>query len=678
MRCSWFKDHARQVHMDFHMAEFPREAITRFDATAFVDHLERGKVNLVALFAKDHFGNCFYNTRVGHKHSGLKEDFLLETSEECRKRGIRTLAYYSVCWDRLAWEQNPLSRYVDRDGRESGAEDPITSRVCMNTPYKDELYMPQIEEIAQYPVDGFFLDIPMPYSLENTCFCETCKRRYAMEFGKPLTFDQPYSEHEIFNMRTAATYLREMRAILNAQNPELVICANGFGYPKMSKELKELIEIGCWESQPHPGDYLGHSFSCRTGRNDILDVQVMTVRFYEGWGDLTLKPAPQLTTECAVMLGNGMVPCVGDQVNIDGTLQPAVYDTFAESFGFVEAHETILRGAESVRHALMLWPVPSPELPMQTVLGPTYGDALDSWRGLHKMLVESHIQLDIMYSVLVEDLSRYPMIILPEPWAYEPDMEARLRSYVEQGGILVAIGNSLLDHGTVRMQDVFGIEWLEPLSFSLCHFTVADALKGSVKDIPLQLRGQAYKVRATSATELAALWYPESEHQPPVRAFRSPYPPAADARSPFSFATVNEFGKGRAAYIAASISDVYWKTNHHWLREFTEALLRHVDPSMPYTVDAAGTIEANLMEKDGDLLLNLMQYHLGHQGGQNAIAGIERVHAVREIACTVRAQSVSEVVWEPRGESLPFAYEDGVCSFAVPEVEYLSIIRLKA
>ena len=59
MRCPWFADHQRQVHMDFHMPEFPVRAIENFDATSFVDHLERGRINMVALFAKGHFGNCF-------------------------------------------------------------------------------------------------------------------------------------------------------------------------------------------------------------------------------------------------------------------------------------------------------------------------------------------------------------------------------------------------------------------------------------------------------------------------------------------------------------------------------------------------------------------------------------------------------------------------------------------
>jgi len=40
-----FFQHIRQVHMDFHMPEFPVNAINNFDARAFVDHLERGKIN---------------------------------------------------------------------------------------------------------------------------------------------------------------------------------------------------------------------------------------------------------------------------------------------------------------------------------------------------------------------------------------------------------------------------------------------------------------------------------------------------------------------------------------------------------------------------------------------------------------------------------------------------------
>jgi len=44
----WFHRCMRQVHMDFHMPEFPAEAIDSFDAKAFVANLVRGKIALVS------------------------------------------------------------------------------------------------------------------------------------------------------------------------------------------------------------------------------------------------------------------------------------------------------------------------------------------------------------------------------------------------------------------------------------------------------------------------------------------------------------------------------------------------------------------------------------------------------------------------------------------------------
>jgi len=676
MKAKWFRDCFRQVHMDFHMSEFPPDAIVNFNAKEFVDHLEHGKVSMVTLFAKCHFGNSFYNTKVGHKHSGLKQDFLMETASECRRRGIRTLAYYSLCWEGHAWSENPAWRFIGPSGQTVGEGAPW-GVVCLNTPYRDELVIPQLAEIAEYPIDGVWMDAQDPHAADNICFCPFCKRKFQQEYGIELTPEAPLDLQKRFAMRSLENFLREVRTVLDRANPELALATNDLGMPHGSKPQKELLDITTWESQPHPGDYLTHSFSARTARNDIPDIQIMTVRFYRGWGDLTLKPTAQLITEFAAMIGNGAVAVSGDQVNVDGTLQAPVYDTFREAFGFVQEREDILRDADSVRHAVVLYPVRDPELRFDDHMGGWWMSST-TCRGAHKMLVESHIQADIKYSVLADDLDSLPMVILPEPSAYQPGMYDRLRAYVEQGGILVAAGNSLIENGRFQLEDVFGVRYLEPLSFSVAHFVPAPEVKGGTPDIPLQLRGQAFKVALDGARELAALHYPMAESQPPVKAFRDSSGPASYTRSPYSFATVNDYGKGKAVYIAGSIFDVYWQTNHSWLRQFIEAVLRRLDPSMPYDVEASGKIEANLMHVGDDLLLNLIHYSLGHQGGQAAIAAVERVEPVHNIACNVRCPSVERVVLEPQAEEIPFSFDDGICRFTVPEIEYLAMVRLVA
>jgi hypothetical protein len=681
MQKSWFRDCFHQVHMDFHIPEFPPEALDRLDVGAFVDQLQRAGVDLVALFAKCHFGNSYYQTRVGHIHRALKGDFLLEAAGECRRRGIRTLAYYSLCVDKHAYDENPDWRYRDETGQTYAG---VFGSVCMNTPYKDELAMPQLEEIAAgYPVDGFFIDIPFPWGAKDYfCFCPSCRRRWKTEYGIEIDANLPAVERQRLNMRTAESWLLQIRELIDRRNPELLICSNIAGTAAVNRRIKELCDIGVWESQPRPGDYLGHSLATRLGRNDILDVQVMTVRFYEGWGDLSLKPEAQLTTECAAILGNGMRPCVGDQANLDGTLQEAVYDVLGTSFAFVSRYRPLLDRATTAPHTAVLLPTPDAELPFVAGAGArdpelNWKEMPAAWRGVHKMLVESHIHTDLFYSALETDLSRHPLIILPEPGSYSHKTLEQLRAYVAGGGKLLAVGESILQDGRAVLSDVFGIRYFEPLAFSTANFIPDERVKGETADLALQVRGQVFKVLADGAQPLARLVYPAGETQPPVKGFRHPCPPPARGASPFPFATLHTYGQGTAVYIAASIFAVYWRTNHHWLRQFVEAVIRFVDPEQPVQIDASGRIEANLMRCDDDLLLNLIHYSLGHQGGQNAIAGIERMEPVHEIRCRVRCNRVDAVVLEPENQELPFEHRDGLCTFVVPRIDHLAVVRLK-
>ncbi|MFP4250591.1 MAG: alpha-L-fucosidase [Armatimonadota bacterium] len=664
-RADWFTDHMRQVHMDFHMPEFPREAIVNFDAEQFVGHLRRGKINMVALFAKCHFGNSFYDTQVGHKHSGLDQDFLYEAAAECRAHDIRTIAYYSLCCDRHVYDTHPHWRAIRKDGEPF----PISGcwgRVCINTPYREELVLPQLEEIAEgYPVDGFFIDIPVV----PECHCEYCRRKFEQMHGRELTPDIPQREMDAFLYASTARVLRELRAICDRHNPELIIVSNRSGRIDAPESFRKMNDVGVWESQPR-NNYLSHSFATRTTRTFDYPVQVMSVRFYQGWGDLTLKPTAQMTTEFAAMTGNGGVASSGDQVQVDGTLQPAVYDMFAQAFGFVEEREEILQRAKTVEHAALLAPVLDPDLPADEALS-------EQMRGAHKALVESHVQFDILSSQDLGKLERYRYLVLPDCEDYAPEVFPMLREWVDAGGTLVACGQSLLRPGNqFELEDVFGVEYLEPSVFSVSHFRPRDEIRGETADLELQLRGRSVKVIPTDARPLADYIYPQIESTR-AYAFRHTCAPPALHPSPYPFATINDFGSGRAVYVAGSIFRVYWETNHHWLRQFVEGLWSYLDPDPPCRVDISGIVESNLMAlDDGDLLLNLIHYQVGHQGAQTAIPSIERVHPIHEIDCQVHAPGAVAVVLEPSGEELDFAMDGAYATFTVPEIEYMTMVRI--
>jgi len=203
-------------------------------------------------------------------------------------------------------------------------------------------------------------------------------------------------------------------------------------------------------------------------------------------------------------------------------------------------------------------------------------------------------------------------------------------------------------------------------------------VRGATDDLALQLRGRSIKVIPRGAEVLADYIYPQTESTK-NHAFRHTCAPPALTASPYPFATVNEFGKGRGVYVAGSIFRVYWDTNHHWLRQFVAGLWDYIDPEPPCRVDISGIVESNLMRlADGDVMLNLIHYQVGHQGASTAIPSIERVHPIRDVDCMVRAPGARRVVLEPQGEEITFTMDGAYARFTVPEIEYLAMVRVAA
>jgi hypothetical protein len=451
----------------------------------------------------------------------------------------------------------------------------------------------------------------------------------------------------------------------------LAVCSNRSGHLESPLTFVEANDILCWESQPR-NNYLSHSFSSRYVRTLDKPTQVMSVRFYQGWGDLTLKPAAQMTSEFAAMIGNGVAATSGDQVNVDGTLQPAVYDMFAEAFGFVQEREDLLRRSECVKEACILAPVP-----FYGQVAPASVGA--SVKGAHKMMVESHIQFDILNSQRLQDLDGYSAIVLPEPCDYDEKVFPILEAWVKKGGTLIACGASLIKDGQFKLKDVFGLEYVEPSVFSVSHFKPRPEVRGECYDLVLQCRTSAQKIIPKGAQVLADYIYPQGESIP-ERAFRNQAAaPPSDVVSPYPFATVNAYGKGKALYIAGSVFRAYWDYNHHWLRQFFDALYQYAVPEPCCRMDLPATMEANLMRTDkGDLLLNLIDYQVGHQGASSAIPSIEKVYPFYKARCRVKASKVKEVILEPQGESIPFEQSAGYVSFTIPELKYLGMARIVA
>jgi hypothetical protein len=181
----------------------------------------------------------------------------------------------------------------------------------------------------------------------------------------------------------------------------------------------------------------------------------LTGRFHRSWADFGgLKHPNQLRTELAGIIANGAHCGIGDQMPPSGRLDPAVYDTIGVAYAEIERLEPFLEGAAPVTEAAIVAggdPLIDPAV--------TASLSMDdpSISGLTKLLMELHIQFDVVEPDV--ELERYRLLILPDNLMVDERLATRLRTYLSDGGAIVADPGALLIHPA-------GTIWAEQLGIS--------------------------------------------------------------------------------------------------------------------------------------------------------------------------------------------------------------------
>jgi hypothetical protein len=592
--------------------------------------------------------------------------------EEARRHQIKVIAYYSLGTDAYAVKENPDWYQVDEHGKVRGEAGTVWELPCLNSPYREELVIPQIREITErYDMDGYLFDIP--YHSHHTCFCTYCKKKFSEEYGMPLTpelFARNPGLVRQFNIDTAAGCMQELHDLVKSIRPHVLINCNGAWRMGEPASINATSDYGLWESQPASGTFLCHSIKARYTRNLPVPVQIMTVRFTEDWGLMSCKTAEQLKYEFASILANAGTINIGDQVMPNGELQSGVYDVIGEAFRFVEEREVYSIGAVSVPHIAVIsdntsnwyWEKDDPAL-----------------LGTAKMLIEGHHQFDIFYNDQFPELHAFQTVILTESAKLSSESLERIRSFVKGGGLLIAAGEVTLSQESRNflLSDVLGINYLERTPYPFGYMMENDDLWAGVPRIPQLVEAGFLKVIATTARTLSGLQWPLTVPAP-QRAFRHPLPPPGKV-SGFPAITVNDYGRGKAIYIAVPIFGTYWKTNHYWLRKIFNNMLNGLETSKPFTIEAPPQVEANLLHKDGKGLLHLVHFQNNHTGDRSSCPydPIEEIWPIHNLKVTLPASKpLTQAVLQPDGHELEIKRTTGGYEVLIPKLHIHAVIEL--
>jgi len=663
-RASWFETHRHQVHLDCHLPSWPSWGLENFDAEQWASNFERAGVNVVAVFAKCHFGNAYYPTTMGNAHPRLPADMLGQAIAACRRRDIKVLAYYSLCTDYKAQLENPGWRAKKADGGDIGYMGLFGATLCPNSPYGDELVIPQLREIAQsYKPDGWFIDIPLNDGSLSGCFCDYCKAKFQVKYGREYTPEEPAAMRAYWCEAATTRILRALGAIRDEHCPDAVICSNRAWRMGTGRHWSDLCDFGIMESQPvHAGAYSSHTLRTRHARTLPVPVQVMTVRFHSGWGDMTLKPVAQQQYEYSLMAAHGGVISTGDQVENDGSLQETAYDAFSQAISYVAQREPYATGARTMKHGVVLidggWQQPPASL-----------------CGAERALGESHRQFDLLQLEDLHQLEAYAWAVVPEQVRLDEAHCRLVREFVQAGGNLLVAGGGggVTPEGELRLADLLGVRLLGRATYSLGHVDTEVSALGGLPALPLLVKRPLLEIEPMQARALLRWRYPIGEPSPPERTFRSAFPPAGHL-APYPAATVADCHGGLGVYVAFDIFTEYHERNHAWTRQIIDALTNVVDPEPPYRIEGCRHVSTNLMTNDDKWYLHMVHAQMNLPGG-GGYQPIESTQALADVKLELRCEP-SQIRLQPQGDDLHFDTANGTCRLTIPRLGMYQVLEI--
>lgn len=678
----------RRIHLDFHTPSGAPGVLERFDARSIASQLKRAGVEAVNFFAKCHYGNSYYLTRIGHRHPSLKTDVLAEVVEACHSQDIAVAAYYSLCLDDHACQENPDWEVVDAEGKPARGR---FRRPCLSSPYAEELVLPQVVEILEgYAIDGLWFDFARPWH----CCCRYCQRAFESQFGRPLPKDRSDSTwlaYVHWRRRIGAEFERTVRRLINQVRPRLHLCAN-WSYSSrepLGPPADSVTYLTCDPPTAEPFQLNG-SFEARClaranpGRAG-MPAEIITPRFHEGWGDWTLKPAELLKAEVAAVMACGGLPCIGDQMYPSGELEPAVYEVIREVFHFAAQREAFCADTESVASIAILHSAST----FFRHAHPDWrdGKALAAVRGAHKAVVESGLHCDVLNEEqLQHHLSDYQALIIPEQDAMSAEAAECITSFIHDGGVVLATslcgicdetGKPLPDF---RLAGVLGVRFSGLSPYSCCYIVIDDAnLKARVPAMPILVKGSSALVSPVAARPWARIAHPELEATD-ERSFSHRQAPPAQP-SPHPAITYEEYGQGKVIYVAAEIFRAYWETNDSALRRLVSVLLDlSLDRRAAWLEGAWPSVEISLRRRGEELFVHLVQSH-----EDKRVLGaptLEKMPFLHDLTVHVQTdRTIKSVTSLPGGTELPFEQKAGPAGenrvvFTVPELHIWGIYRL--
>ena len=445
------------IHFDFHAGAANKNIGANTTPEMVGTILDMVHPDYIQVDCKGHPGYSSYPTEVGNPAPGLVCDPLAVWRKVTADRGVGLYMHYSGVWDARAVELHPDWAVKDQNGNPSAT---ITS---VFGPYVDKLLVPQLKELAgKYKVDGMWVD--------GECWAtsidygDKAVRLFKERTGAdaPLSPEDPmWHEWKQFHREAFREYLRHYIAAVRSEYPDFQICSNWAYTHHMSEPVSA------------PVDFLSGDYSSTNSVNSArvaarylawqgVPWDLMAWSFAGNGEARRQKPSVQLMREAAVTLSQGGGFQAYYTQNGDGSLNLEKLSSMVDVAVFARARQKYCHHSVSVPQVAVLlstYDYQHRDLPGNP--GALFPNFTGGATGVMNCLLEAQYSVDLLGEASLEpDMSRFPLIVVPECETLSGQFRDDLIEYVRGGGSLLVVGKTMSElFSKVSGAGLRGGEW---------------------------------------------------------------------------------------------------------------------------------------------------------------------------------------------------------------------------
>ncbi|MDR0792136.1 MAG: hypothetical protein LBE82_02420 [Chitinophagaceae bacterium] len=422
------------IHFDFHAGADCMEVGKNTTPKMINTIIDMVHPDYIQTDCKGHAGYSSYPTKVGNPAPGIIGDPLRIWREVTAQRGVALYMHYSGVWDSRAVELHPEWAVTNDDGT---LDDKKTS--VFGT-YVDQLLIPQLKELAgDYGVDGVWVDGEC-WATEPD-FGERAVRLFRETTGIndiPKSDEDPHwQEWMQFHREGFRKYLRHYVAAVRSKYPDFQICSNWAFTHHMPEPVSVALDFLSGDYSPN-NSVNSARFAGRYLMHQGIPWDLMAWSFsYNPPAPKQQKTAVQLKREAAIVLALGGGFQAYFTQNRDGSVRLDELNVMTEVAEFARARQPYCHHSVQIPQIALFLSTNDYHSNTRSLFPQYHGRP----QGVLQCLVESQHSIDLVSEeTLAPDMSRFPLIVIPEWKNISPSFCIDLINYAKTGGNLLVIG----------------------------------------------------------------------------------------------------------------------------------------------------------------------------------------------------------------------------------------------